>query len=143
MEERPKADEEYLTAAQLRQRISQPVPYCFGAEYSKLSAIARIAAAVSDGEALTEEAGRQLGREVQWLLVDRGLLFAQTRTGIIRSSITGRTMFRCKRAQACVSRKAGGSHMWIPWHAIEIWWNIGRWYRTMPSGIRKRNGANG
>lgn len=80
MEERPKADEEYLTAAQLRQRISQPVPYCFGAEYSKLSAIARIAAAVSDGEALTEEAGRQLGREVQWLLVDRGLLFAQTRT---------------------------------------------------------------
>lgn len=72
MEERPKADEEYLTAAQLRQRISQPVPYCFGAEYSKLSAIARIAAAVSDGEALTEEAGRQLGREVQWLLVDRG-----------------------------------------------------------------------
>ena len=27
MEERPKADEEYLTAAQLRQRISQPVPY--------------------------------------------------------------------------------------------------------------------
>ena len=80
MEERPKDDEEYLTAAQLRQRISQPVPYCFGAEYSKLSAIARIAAAVSDGEALTEEAGRQLGREVQWLLVDRGLLFAQTRT---------------------------------------------------------------
>lgn len=80
MEERPKADEEYLTAAQLRQRISQPVPYCFGKEYSKLSAIARIAAAVSDGEALTEEAGRQLGREVQWLLVDRGLLFAQTRT---------------------------------------------------------------
>ena len=53
MEERPKADEEYLTAAQLRQRISQPVPYCFGKEYSKLSAIARIAAAVSDGEALT------------------------------------------------------------------------------------------
>lgn len=80
MEERPKADEEYLTAAQLRQRISQPVPYCFGKEYSKLSAIARIAAAVSDGEALTEEAGRQLAREVQWLLADRGMLFAQTRT---------------------------------------------------------------
>ncbi len=80
MEERPKADEEYLTAAQLRQRISQPVPYCFGKEYSKLSAIARIAAAVSDGEALTEEAGRQLAREVQWLLADRGILFAQTRT---------------------------------------------------------------
>ena len=80
MEERPKADEEYLTEEQLRERISQPVPYCFGKEYSKLSAIARIAAAVSDGEALTEEAGRQLGREVQWLLVDRGLLFAQTRT---------------------------------------------------------------
>ena len=80
MEERPKADEEYLTAAQLRQRISQPVPYCFGAEYSKLSAIARLAAAVSDGEALTEEAGRQLAREVQWLLADRGMLFAQTRT---------------------------------------------------------------
>ena len=80
MEERPKADEEYLTEEQLRERISQPVPYWFGKEYSKLSAIARIAAAVSDGEALTEEAGRQLGREVQWLLVDRGLLFAQTRT---------------------------------------------------------------
>ena len=80
MEERPKADEEYLTAAQLRQRISQPVPYCFGKEYSKLSAIARIAAAVSDGEALTEEAGRQLAREVRWLLADRGMLFAQTRT---------------------------------------------------------------
>lgn len=80
MEERPKADEEYLTAAQLRQRISQPVPYCFGKEYSKLSAIARIAAAVSDGEALTEEAGRQLAREVQWLLADWGMLFAQTRT---------------------------------------------------------------
>ena len=46
MEERPKADEKYLTAAQLRQRISQPVPYCFGKEYSKLSAIARIAAEV-------------------------------------------------------------------------------------------------
>lgn len=80
MEERPKADEEYLTEEQLRQRISQPVPYCFGKEYSKLSAIARIAAAVSDGEALTEEAGRQLAREVQWLLADRGILFAQTRT---------------------------------------------------------------
>lgn len=80
MEERPKADEEYLTEEQLRQRISQPVPYCFGKEYSKLSAIARIAAAVSDGEALMEEAGRQLAREVQWLLADRGILFAQTRT---------------------------------------------------------------
>ena len=80
MEERPKADEEYLTAAQLRERISQPVPYCFGKEYSKLSAIARIAAEVSDGEALTEDAGRQLAREVQWLLADRGVLFAQTRT---------------------------------------------------------------
>lgn len=80
MEERPKADEEYLTEEQLRQRISQPVPYCFGKEYSKLSAIARIAAEVSDGEALTEDAGRQLAREVQWLLADRGILFAQTRT---------------------------------------------------------------
>ena len=80
IEERPKADEEYLTAAQLRERISQPVPYCFGKEYSKLSAIARIAAAVSDGESLTEDAGRQLAREVQWLLADRGILFAQTRT---------------------------------------------------------------
>lgn len=80
MEERPKADEEYLTEAQLRKRISQTVPYCFGKEYSKLSAIARIAAAVSDGEALTEDAGRQLAREVQWLLADRGVLFAQTRT---------------------------------------------------------------
>lgn len=80
MEERPKADEEYLTEEQLRQRISQSVPYCFGKEYSKLSAIARIAAEVSDGEALTEDAGRQLAREVQWLLADRGILFAQTRT---------------------------------------------------------------
>ncbi len=80
IEERPKADEEYLTEAQLRERISQPVPYCFGKEYSKLSAIARIAAAVSDGEARTEGAGRQLAREVQWLLADQGMLFAQTRT---------------------------------------------------------------
>lgn len=82
----------------------------------------RIAAEVSDGEALTEDAGRQLAREVQWLLADRGILFAQTRTRHYPPRYNWQISVQAQASlpQAHVSGETGASHMRIPWHAIKI-----------------------
>ena len=87
MELRPKThsselyekESDFLTAEELRKQIPKPVPYYFGKEYSKLEAIARIAEIATGETELSKRIGKRLAHEVQWLLVDRGMLFAQTR----------------------------------------------------------------
>lgn len=80
VEERPKPGERYLSEAELREEFFRPVPYYFGREYSKLEAIERISRKVIASDTmLSEKVRRQLIRETRWLLVDQGLLFAQTR----------------------------------------------------------------
>lgn len=80
VEERPKPGERYLSEAELREEFFRPVPYYFGREFSKLEAIERISRKVIASDTmLSEKVRRQLIRETRWLLVDQGLLFAQTR----------------------------------------------------------------